>query len=146
LPFLAAALRRLLEELPDTANGLSRTERQLLEPLRDGPRTPGELFLESQKREEALFLGDAWAWRRLAELEPLVARSDGGAVPAPPPLGDSRAFAATSLALTEAGRKVLAGGTDRIAAAGIDRWLGGTHLRPDSLSRWDSAARRVRRD
>ena len=32
------------------------------------------------------------------------------------------------LSLTETGRKVLAGELDRVAAIGIDRWLGGVHL------------------
>jgi hypothetical protein len=144
LPFLASAFQRLLEELPHTGNGLSRTERQLLEPLTVAPCTPGDLFVASQAREEALFLGDAWAWKRLVELAPLVARADGGAVPPPPPLGDPRAFVATPLGLTETGRKVLAGDADRIAVAGIDRWLGGTHLQPASLWRWDPETRRVR--
>ena len=32
------------------------------------------------------------------------------------------------LSLTETGRAVLAGDVDRVAAIGIDRWLGGVHL------------------
>lgn len=51
LPFLAPALRRLLEELPDERSGLARTERHLLEALSEGPRTPVQLFLASQERE-----------------------------------------------------------------------------------------------
>ncbi len=73
LPFLAAAWRRLLDELPDEA-GLGRTERLLLEAL---PGTPIQLFLESQAREEAPFLGDAWAWKYLCDLRGLVAQADG---------------------------------------------------------------------
>src|SRR5262249_18557560 len=59
LPFLAPALRRLLEELPDAVTGLARSERQLLAPLAREPLTPGRLFLESQVQEEAPFDGDA---------------------------------------------------------------------------------------
>ncbi len=40
LPLLGPALRRLLEELPDARDGLSRSERQLLEALEDGPAPP----------------------------------------------------------------------------------------------------------
>ena len=67
LPFLRAALLRLLEERPD-ANGLSRCDRQLLQPLLDGPRTRVELFVAAQEAEEAPFEGDVWAFRRLDRL------------------------------------------------------------------------------
>jgi DNA-binding transcriptional MerR regulator len=136
LPHLATALERLLEELPDSASGLSRTERQLLEPLLDGPKRPLELYLSSQAREEAVFLGDAWAWKTLAELAPLVEQ-----LPPPPPLGDARAFAAAEVRLTELGREVLAGEADRVEAAPPERWLGGTRV--DGSWRWDLAAGRL---
>ena len=47
LPFLAPALRRLLDELPDAA-GLSLSERLILQALADGPLTPVELFEVTQ--------------------------------------------------------------------------------------------------
>jgi DNA-binding transcriptional MerR regulator len=134
LPHLGAALRRLLEELPDMRSGLSRTEQQLLEPLLDGPKRPFELFLASQTQEKAAFLGDAWAWKRLAELVPLVEE-----LPPPPPLGDPREFLAARVTLTPLGRRVLAGKAERPP---VDRWLGGTHV--DGAWRWDAARRRLR--
>jgi DNA-binding transcriptional MerR regulator len=147
LPFLAAALRRWLEELPAVDGGLARSERQLLEPLALGPRTPVQLFLAAQEREEAPFDGDAWAWKRLAGLgageRRLVALADGEPLPAPPPLGDSRAFAAATLVLTDLGAEVLSAKADRVDVLGIDRWLGGTQLRPDAVWRWDEAAAHV---
>jgi DNA-binding transcriptional MerR regulator len=139
LPFLGSALRRLLEELPDAESGLSRTERQLLEPLLDGPRRPPELFLASQEREEAAFAGDAWVWKRLFELQPLVCE-----LPPPPPLGDARAFGHAQVTLTDLGREVLAGATDRLAVAPIDHWLGGTHLLGDPDWRWDAGSGSIR--
>jgi DNA-binding transcriptional MerR regulator len=149
LPFLSAALRRMLEELPDVRSGLARSERQLLELLAHGPRAPGRLFVESQAREDAPFAGDAWVWRQLSELgkgdTPLVALEDGTRVPDPPPLGDARTFAASTLAITETGRQVVAGEADRVEVLGIDRWLGGTHLRPDHLPRWNAGTSRVSR-
>ncbi len=144
LPFLRPALRRLLEELPSEADGLSRSERQLLEALVDGPRRPHELFLACQEREEAPFDGDAWVWRRLAALERLVAAAGGGRVPPPPPRGDGRLFAATSFELTDEGRAVLAGRADRVELLGLDRWVGGTHLTPENDWRWDGAGVRRR--
>ncbi len=144
LPFLRPALQRLLEELPAARDGLSRSERQLLEALLDGPLRPHELFLASQEREEAPFDGDTWLWRRLAALERLVAPAGGGRVPPPPPRGDGRLFAATSFELTDEGRAVLAGRADRVELLGLDRWLGGTHLTPENDWRWDGAAVRCR--
>jgi hypothetical protein len=106
LPFLGPALRRLQEHRP-RADGLSRSERQLLEPLLDGPRTPAELFLASQAVEEAAFDGDTWAFARIARLEGLLAADDGTPLAAPPPRGDHEAFVTTRLVLTEAGRRAL---------------------------------------
>jgi hypothetical protein len=121
-PFLAAALRRLLEELPDVDDGLSRTERQLLELLDDGPLLTGALFVASQDLEEAPFHGDAWILRTLAGLTPLVSLTEGSAE------------------LTDAGRRVLAGEADRVELLGIDRWVGGTRLVPGAVWRWDADA------
>src|SRR3954453_6643363 len=42
LPFLAPALRRLLEELPGPRDGLGRTERALLAAVAAGARPPGQ--------------------------------------------------------------------------------------------------------
>jgi hypothetical protein len=56
-------------------------------------------------------------------------------VPTPPPLGDREAFCEARLELTGDGRGVLTGDADRTALLGIDRWLGGTHLRPGHVFR-----------
>ena len=45
LPFLAPALRRLLEELPAPADGLSGTERLALQAVAAGARTPPAAFV-----------------------------------------------------------------------------------------------------
>jgi Domain of unknown function (DUF1835) len=134
LPYLAAALRRLLEELPDTRSGLSRTERQLLEALSTGPSTTAEAFLACGGREEAPFAGDAWVYQTLAQLEPLITP-----LPPPPPRGDPRAFMSARVEITDAGRAVLAGEADRVELLGIDRWVGGTHLVPGAVWRWDGS-------
>ena len=125
-PFLATALGRLLEELPAVHDGLSRTERQLLGLLAGGPLLTGALFVASQELEQAPFHADAWILRTLAELArdgtPLVFLAHGAA------------------AITDAGRSVLAGGGDRVELLGIDRWVGGTHLLPGAVWRWDAVA------
>ena len=125
LPFLAAALRRLLEELPGAGDGLARTERQLLAAVAAGARTRERAFVAAAAKEEAPFLGDTIAFDRLEELargtQPLVTADAG-------------------LELTAAGAEVLAGRADRVALIGFDRRLGGMHLRAgNGLWRWDAA-------
>src|SRR6266852_3700516 len=49
LPWLAGAIRRYLEEFPSTATGLARSERQILQVLSEGVRTPEETFVEASR-------------------------------------------------------------------------------------------------
>ena len=150
MPFVAAALRRLLEELPAAGNGLSRTERGALVAVRDGAQTPMEAFLALQRAEEAPFLGDAWFYRALVALgrgKPRLLETIGGEpLPDAPPLGDARDFAHAGLRLTEHGERVLAGEEDRVALLGIDRWVGGTHVVRDAVWRWDANSSTVSLD
>jgi hypothetical protein len=143
LPFLAPALRRLLEELPSPADGLSRTERHALETVAAGAQSPPAAFVAAQRLEEAPFLGDTWFYRALSSLGQgetrLVETGDGAPLPPPPPLGDGRQFARLRLRLTESGERTLRGDADRVELLGIDRWIGGTHVTPDSVWRWDGA-------
>ncbi|HZR95598.1 MAG TPA: MerR family transcriptional regulator [Gaiellaceae bacterium] len=144
LPFLAAALRRLLEELPAPSDGLSRTERSALQVIDAGARTAPAAFVAAQRLEDAPFLGDTWFYRALAALgqgeNRLVEAGGGGALPPPPPLGDGVRFARLGLRLTVAGERALRGEADRVELLGVDRWVGGTHVTPASLWRWDPAA------
>ena len=82
LPFLAAALRRHLEQFPSADNGLSRTERQALLILREGPVTAHRLFFVVQKTEDPLFMGDWSFFRILTALasahHPLIRTVDRG--------------------------------------------------------------------
>ena len=148
LPFLGAALQRLLEELPDGADGLSRTERQSLQAVAGGARTPIAAFLAVQDLEEASFLGDAWFYRTLSALgqgdERLLETMDGEPLPAAPPLSDGQEYAWLQLRVTESGERVFRGEADRVELLGVDRWLGGTHVTPESGWRWDADARVLR--
>jgi redox-sensitive transcriptional activator SoxR len=141
LPFVAPALRRLLEELPAPGDGLSTTERHALEAVAGGARTPGAAFVAAQRAEEAQFLGDTWFYRALAALGGLVETTDGEPLPPAPPLGDGHVFARLPLRLTGAGERVLAGELDRVELLGVDRWLGGTHITAGNVWRWDREAR-----
>ena len=100
LPFLGAAVRRLQQE----REPLSRTKRQLLAALEEGARTPIEAFHANQAQEDAIFLGDAWAF---ADLHALSEAGLVTALPVPPPRGDHAAFAQAAVGLTDAGRAVV---------------------------------------
>lgn len=127
LPYLAGAIRRLLQEYPAIGDGLSRSERQLLETVACGPCTARDAFVACAAREERVFMGDASFWRIVRELAappvPLLSIEPEASVP------DG------SLRLTAAGRRVLDGDADRVALIGLDRWIGGVHLLGTSI-RW----------
>jgi hypothetical protein len=127
LPFLAAALRRLLEEFPWASDGLSRLERQVLEALRTEPLDFPELFARAHhRREEPVFLGDAvLLWRlTLLESDRLVQRKN------------------ETWQLMPRGRQVLAGNLDAWSRPRRARWMGGYEVR-DARLRWDPAAGRL---
>ena len=90
LPFLADALRRYLDDFPSEGNGLSRTDRQILEAVNEGAQTPKKIFWAFQAKEQARYMTDA-----VLELH-LKRMTKGG-----PAL-----LTAAPITLTEAGRKL----------------------------------------
>lgn len=130
LPYLAAALRRHLEQFPSLENGLGRTERQALAAVAAGRLRFAEIFKADQEREERPFMGDTTFRRYLERLasgdRPLLR------------------FAADTAGLTEDGRRVLAGDGDQVRLNGIERWLGGVQLSGRTAWRWDCQAGLVR--
>jgi hypothetical protein len=123
LPYLAGAVRRQLEELPSTRNGLSRTEQQALAAMGASASDLATLFRSTQEMEERVFMGDlsfARAVRGLAgAVLPLVQLDPSGAdVP----------LAGQTVSLTALGRDVLGGHADHARLNGLDRWIGGVHL------------------
>ncbi len=148
LPYLAAAMRRQLEEYPDARNGLSRTERQCCEALVPGPITLAALFASSSQASESwFFLGDwsfAWYAQRLSECaRPVLEHTNGTPVYAPAPGGDARRFWERRVQLTPFGREVVCERADVIEANGIDRWIGGAHLTTAHHWRWDAGLQRL---
>jgi len=140
LPFVAPALRRLLEEFPAPQTGLSRCERQALEAF-TSPRSLGDAF--GQAREEPTFLGDtvfAWHLERLSGHPAPLLRLEGGTMIRVPrePNGSMRSFWSQRAELTDDGRAVLAGDHDQIRLRRVDRWIGGVHLCEQlGMWRWD---------
>lgn len=132
LRFLGEAFDRLRREYPSTRDGLSLTERRILAAVAGGATDAGTAFVRSAARETRPFLGDDWAFARMdamarARVPLLAVDPDGGPV-------DRHA----SVRLTDAGARVLAGEADHVALNGVDRWVGGVHLRGDAVRwRWD---------
>lgn len=146
LPYLNRAVRRLLQELPDRRSGLSRTQAALLAAINDGVRQPRQLFLAVQRQEQAAFMGDWSFWDILNELAdkraPLV-EGLAGRFGASMTAEEMKAYFECELSLSQLGLQVLGGGADYIAFAPPDRWIGGTHLTPGKVWRWENAADRL---
>ncbi|MFQ5572471.1 MAG: DUF1835 domain-containing protein [Rhodothermales bacterium] len=140
LPFMATALRRHLQQFPSTFNGLGRTEHKALTAVAAGINEPVALFRAHLEQEEHPFLGDWTFWtylKRLADGPHPLLRIDG-------PSGLDH-FVESTITLTGDGRDVLSGTQDCVHLNGIDRWLGGVHLKGiESPWRWDETARCLR--
>jgi hypothetical protein len=114
LPFLGAAMYRLLEEYPWTSDGLSRLERGIVRLLKNGPLRFAEVF--RGVKEEPNFLGDTvllWHLRRL-ERDGVVECRDS-----------------------------LWRASGRPLARQAERWLGGVRALPEGRWRFDPALGRV---
>ena len=109
---------------------------------RRAPRRPVAAFLAAQAAEEAPFLGDAWFFRRARRprRRRRAARRDRGRRAAAAAAAARRRHASSRdcrSRLTRTGERVLAGEADRVELLGLDRWVGGTHLAPGAVWRWD---------
>jgi hypothetical protein len=126
MPFLAAALVRFLEEYPWTTDGLSRTERQVLQAAAAGKRKKQDIYFESRKQESVPW-GDSSVYLRMAWL---AAGPDPALVESPK----------NEFNIAQAGQQLLGGKADWIKLqGGIDRWLGGVHLTGERPQwRWDN--------
>lgn len=146
LPCLQAALRRWLEQYPSMENGLCRLQQEVLMALPAiGATNPPAVFVAVSALERPAFFGDTSLWRCINEMAfcrvPLV-QVEGGE---PLPLWHTEGIGRRRLAITPEGRAAAAGRTDAVALNGIDRWIGGVHLRGDHDSpwRWNRAAAHI---
>lgn len=134
LPPMAGALMRHLQELPWVDDGLSLTERLVLERLEDGVHTGQALFGALTHDSDPLpTLGDLMFWSVLTAMHRATIRPFEILDPPPFPPWPTR-----RVQLTPAGRKLLAGGGDWRDYGPPPRWLGGIRLAPDAPDwRWD---------
>jgi hypothetical protein len=132
LPFLSPALRRLLEEYPAHGDGLSRSERRLLQLTALEPVRLGALFPFMHEDERYYYVTDT----SLADLARVLASTSPSLLSIVRAGTPDRPLDAV-VTLTDAGRAVLDRRLDRVAC-GLDRWIGGVHLQSDgAMWRWD---------
>ncbi|MBE1583138.1 hypothetical protein ACFPOI_58105 [Nonomuraea angiospora] len=132
LRFLGEAFERLCREYPSTRDGLSLAERRVLAAAAVREGAAGDVFVRAASREVRPYLGDTSCFAMMDRLA-------GG----PYPLLDLRPAGvpvgrATVVRLTAVGARVLAGEEDQVGLNGVDRWIGGVHLRGREVRwRWD---------
>ena len=138
LPYLPAAIRRHLEELPWSDDGLSRTERLILRTAEAGG-TGAQIFIRVMDAEAAPWMGDTMCYyviRELARTRPALVEITGG---------DGTTVAGlrqATVRTSPAGRQVLAG-ADRVQLTGVSAWVGGVQLEGTVAKwRWDPTAGR----
>lgn len=141
LPFLAAAIRRHLEEFPSLENGLSRTEQAALTLLRNqASLSAGRLFAGVQQQEQPLFMGD-WSFYRLLKQ---MASGPHPLITADPVPEQIPQWQRSAISITECGQRVLDGADDRVRLNGIDEWRGGVHLTGGQpIWRWDRSSKKL---
>lgn len=147
---LPAAIARLMQEFPDPVDGLTRTERFILSAAsRASPITPRDLFSAYCHAETSVFMGDWSFWNMIRHLSsgdvPLISidgwtfpKGDGWTYPQVIGGADEGRFLSSAVNATAAGREVLSGSANAITLRGLDRWIGGTHLRSEQHWCWDS--------
>ena len=83
LPFIPASIVRWLQEQPDPETGLGKLEYLALQAIRNGSKTPGEIFLSVAKDDKSpQFWGDTILWQKingLADREPPLVHIEGPA-------------------------------------------------------------------
>jgi hypothetical protein len=140
LRFLGEAFDRLSREYPSTRDGLSLAERRILAAVADGAADAGTAFVRAAARETRPYLGDTWSFaimdRMVHAQVPLLSAEPG----------DRPIDRHTTLRLTDTGARVLAGAEDHVRLNGIDRWIGGVHLRGHDVPwRWNDATETITR-
>jgi hypothetical protein len=140
LPYLAAAVTRFLQQYPWTVDGLSRTERRLLELASGDAIALSAVFPHMHDGETVYYITDTSLAGLAGELSdtspPLLTLAVGNAT-------NDEGLRGTVM-LTDTGRAVLAKQLDRVATCGIDRWLGGVHLQSGGAAwRWDDTRQNV---
>jgi hypothetical protein len=131
LPIAAPALWRHLRELPWASDGLSLTQRLVLDILAEAPMRIGQMFAAMVNgREPLVFMGDIGflgTVEAMASTNPPVLTIEPG----------EQAFPRLAT-ISETGRRVMAGQVDYLSLGPAERWVGG--VVSDGRWRWDETA------
>jgi hypothetical protein len=129
LPHLHAALARMLEEYPWQGDGLPRSRRQLLWSVKTCGGDLAAMFRVCTYMEAARYLGDVvfldYADDLAEASEPALHFIESTST-------EERSPWQQLVLLTRFGEQLLTGAADFVDANGINRWIGGVHLKRDS--------------
>jgi len=134
LPFINSIIRRLLEEYPSEANGLSRSCNQILSIVEDEAKTPGELFREFLLKEDPKYHGDWIVFHYvhlLCNLEHPLLKYSNGTKKFPPE--NEKKYFEEKIEITPKGREVLNNRKNNLSVNGINKWIGGVHLNKNNI-------------
>jgi len=123
LPFLKDSFKRLLQEYPNTFNGLSKSQYQALISISNGNTNPNDIYIDCQKQEKRAFMGEIiffYMLKELVEGKLILSLQDGH-----------------HMELTPLGEEVLEGKQNWVNLTKINKWIGGVHLTHQNLWYWD---------
>jgi hypothetical protein len=123
LPFLKDSIKRILQEYPNTFNGLSKTQYQALISISNDNNNPNDIYIDCQKKEKRPFMGEIiffYMLKELVEGNLILSLQDGH-----------------YMELTQLGKDVLEGKENWLNIKKIDKWIGGVHLSSRNLWYWD---------
>jgi hypothetical protein len=134
-----------LEQYPSVHNGLSLSEAALLREV-DERRTVLHAVGQVLGMDDEYRTGDYELFESMGVFlhgrVPLIEAVQGDV--------NARSFtefAKLQARVTPAGREVLSGSADQVALNGVDRWIGGVHLKGKNVSwRWDTKSHQLRRE
>ncbi len=142
-PFLKNAIKRLLQEYPDTKTGLSKSEFKILSLLNKSSFTPGKLFREYLQIDTPNYLGDLSFFQYLVQMsqykEALIASSTGKSIKIKSH-SNIQDFLETELILTRTGKETLNGTANNLKMNFINKWIGGVYLTKNNYWVWNDAS------
>lgn len=139
MPIMKKAMIRVLQELPSSANGLSKTQILTLKIVDDHDGiSAGQAFsLLNCEYESLPYLGDIMYFFEIQQL------LEGQSPPLALQASDGEGFAKQRLTLTQTGRALLAGELNWLSLSSAERWLGGVCGKPGgSLWCWSELQQR----
>lgn len=142
LPELRNTIRFLLQEYPEVHDGLSRLQRKLLTCAASlGATQPAWIVGVSLGGETC---GDVKLYEMLWDFIHASHQLLASTAPCTARVPGTVEFRASQIAATPLSFQVLAGKADHIEWNGIDRWIGGVHLRGGRCRwRWDERQQRI---